>query len=151
AWRSGRAPRIEDYLAQADEDDRSALREELLALEQELGQLGQAGAPSDAGPLPTIAEAPTIAPGMAPTLPLPDAAAAGVHEQATRPPGELVEEPRIRGAGFLPASEMPTGRMPEALDTAVVIGQTTLAQADGISPTLIRYVGDYEIVREIAR
>jgi WD40 repeat protein/tetratricopeptide (TPR) repeat protein/tRNA A-37 threonylcarbamoyl transferase component Bud32 len=36
AWRAGQAPRIEDYLAQADEADRPALLGELVALECEL-------------------------------------------------------------------------------------------------------------------
>jgi hypothetical protein len=86
AWRVGRAPRIEDYLAAAEEADRPALRDELLTLVRELRQSEPTGAGSETLPVSTGAAAPTLAPGMAPTLPLPGAAATAVHEQATRPP-----------------------------------------------------------------
>jgi hypothetical protein len=36
AWRAGRTPRIEDYLAEAEETDRPALGSELAALEKDL-------------------------------------------------------------------------------------------------------------------
>ncbi len=62
-----------------------------------------------------------------------------------------MDQPVIPGTGFLPVSEMPTRRMPIPFDTAMAPGQTTLAQSDAASPARIRYFGDYEIVREIAR
>src|SRR5438270_5728073 len=88
AWRAGRAPRIEADLAAAEEADRPSLRDELLTLVRELRQSEPAGARSEAVPVSTVAEAPALTPGMAPTLPLPEAAAAPVHDQATRPPSQ---------------------------------------------------------------
>jgi hypothetical protein len=104
AWRAGQAPRIEDYLAQAEEVDRPALRDELLTLVRELRQSEPTGAGSEAVPLSTVAEAPTIAPRTVSTLPLSDAASAAVHEQATRAPSGPIDQPGLRGTGFSPGS-----------------------------------------------
>jgi WD40 repeat protein/tetratricopeptide (TPR) repeat protein/tRNA A-37 threonylcarbamoyl transferase component Bud32 len=150
AWRAGRAPRIEDYLAAAEAADRPALRDQLLTLVRELRQAEPTRAGAEAVPVPTVAEVPTLAPRMAPTLPLPDAAAA-VHEQATRPPSGPFDPPLPRGAGSPPGSEMPAGRMPEAQDTAVMPSPATAGQPDGASSTRSRSFGEYEIVREVAR
>jgi predicted Ser/Thr protein kinase len=151
AWRAGQEPRIEDYLARADEVERPALRDELVTLVRELRQSEQTGVRSESVPLATVAEAPTMAPGMAPTLPLPDAASASVSEEATQRLSAPGDPSPIQGMGFTAAFEMPTAMMPESLDTAVVPGPTALAQPDAASPTRIRYFGDYEILRELAR
>jgi WD40 repeat protein len=67
AWRAGHAPRIEDYLADADETDRHALRDELVTLERELRETTQLGAQADTVAYGTAAEAATIAPGASTT------------------------------------------------------------------------------------
>ena len=69
-----------------------------------------------------IAEAPTIAPAAPPTVPLPDAAPASVHEEATvAPRDEVTVDLPATGGRDIPPASH------------------------------IRYFGDYEIVREIAR
>jgi hypothetical protein len=42
AWKAGRQPRVDDYLAAAPESDREELRQALLALELELQGRGEA-------------------------------------------------------------------------------------------------------------
>ncbi len=150
AWRAGRAPRIEDYLAQAQEVDRPALLGELVTLERELRLSEPTGPRSEATRLSTVAEAPSFAPATVPTRPLPEATSASVHEEATQPPSEPIDQ-ASRATVILPVTEMTTARMPEAIDTAVLPGQSTPAQPDAVSPTRIRYFGDYEVLREIAR
>ena len=69
-----------------------------------------------------IAEAPTIAPAAPPTVSLPDAAPASVHEEATLAPGdEVTVDLPATGGGDIPPASH------------------------------IRYFGDYEIIRELAR
>ncbi len=138
-WRDGCEPRIDDYLVAVSDDGRSALRAELEALERELGRSQEPAARPDARPpvasVPhpsTVAEAPTIPPGMTPTSPLPDAAPSSVHEEATVPPGN---PPRT-------AHDEPT---------AALLRQGLPATPRASEPTHIRYFGDYEILREIAR
>ena len=132
--REGRQPRIEDYLVDVPLDGRLALQAELEALERELRPPDQTVARPGTGPCAapepqpatspsSIAEAPTIAPG-----PLPSS----VHDQATVPPGN---PPRS-------AHDEPT---------AALLGQKPSATAGTPEPTRIRYFGDYEIIREIAR
>jgi eukaryotic-like serine/threonine-protein kinase len=129
-WRAGKRPAIDDYLAEIPNKGRPALRAELAALESELRQSDDTMArPQSTGaseaPLPaTVAEAPTMAPGPPPTLPLPGAAPSAVHQQATLPPRD---------------------------DATVDLGSADPAQPETPSPTRVRYFGDYEIVREIAR
>ena len=109
---------------------RPALRAELAALESELRQSDDTMARPECtaapeSPLPsTIAEAPTIAPGPPPTLPLPGAAP---HRSTRRPPCRpAMTPPSTSAQPIQPGPEAP-------------------------SPTRVRYFGDYEIVRELAR
>ena len=89
-------------------------------------------APKPQAPNPaTIDEAATIAPGPPPTSPMRDTSIPAVHEEATVPP-ETAEIPprRAHGRGTRAGS----------------IGHTRRSDR-----TRIRYFGDYEILREIAR
>ncbi|HKI18614.1 MAG TPA: serine/threonine protein kinase, partial [Isosphaeraceae bacterium] len=129
-WRAGKRPPIDDYLADIPNEGRPALRAELAALERDLRQSDDTMARPEnttafEAPLPSmIAEAPTIAPGPPPTLPLPGAAPSAVHEEANLPPRD---------------------------DATVDLGSAYSAQPEAPSPTRVRYFGDYEIVRELAR
>ena len=69
-------------------------------------------------------EAPTIAPGSLPTSPVAGLAVQPIHEEATLPPRD---------------------------EDAINLGRTEPAQAEAGSPSRVRYFGDYEIVRELAR
>jgi serine/threonine protein kinase/WD40 repeat protein len=134
-WREGRQPRIDDYLVDVLDEGRPALRAELSALEGELRKsevtMPRPEAGSDTSPEPqkapppsTLAEATTVAPGTAPVSPLLGAATSDIHDEATLPPrdGATVDHS--------PADS---------------------AQPDGAALVRIRYFGDYEILREIAR
>jgi len=133
-WREGRRPRIEDYLVDVSHEGRLALRSELEAVEHELRQSVEIVARPEAGspippqpPMPppaTVAEAPTIPPGMPPTCPLPGAATTHIPEDVTQPPHDEVTVDQV------PAES---------------------AQLDDAAPVRIRYFGDYELIREIAR
>ena len=142
-WREGRRPRIEDYLVDVSHEGRPALRAELEALERELRPSEETVARPEAGPTTapepqtapspsTVAEAPTIAPGTPPTPSRMDAAPSSVHEEATVPPGN-------------------PPRSPHEEPTAAVLGQDPSAAPGASEPTRIRYFGDYEIIRELAR
>ncbi|MFI5459465.1 MAG: protein kinase [Isosphaerales bacterium] len=142
-WREGRQPRIQDYLIDVSHESRPALRAELEALERELRRSDETVARPESGPRTapepqaapnpaTIAETPTIAPGSLPTTPILGAAPSSVHEEATVPPGN-------------------TPGSPHDQPTALVLEPGVSTAADATSPTRIRYFGDYEIVREIAR
>ncbi len=133
-WRARCEPRIDDYLIDVSEEARPALRAELEALERELRQSEETVARLEAvppaapelqtAPNPSrIAAAPTIPPGPPPS---------SLHEEATVPPSN---PPRT-------AHDQPT---------AAVLGQHPSATGGASEPTRIRYFGDYEIVREIAR
>jgi Protein kinase domain len=143
--REGRQPRIEDYLVDVAVEGRPALRAELEALERELRPSEETAARPEAVPATaadaepqtaphpsTIAEAPTLAPGTPPTSLMPGAAHSHVHEEATVPPTN------------------PPGS-PHDQPTAAVLGQGPSATPGASEPTRIRYFGDYEIVRELAR
>ncbi len=135
--RAGNRLSIDDYLAEVPAEGRSALRGELAALERELRPSEETGVGLEAAPPSTIAEAATIAPGSLPTLPTPGMATPAVHEDATLPPRDdaTVE----LGAG--PAADLATEPM-----------ATGVPAAEGSPPhPRIRYFGDYEIVRELAR
>ncbi len=134
-WREGRQTRVEDYLSDVPDEGCPALRAELIGLERELCPSDETVARPEAGPATAaepktapdpaaIAEAPTIVPGTVPTPPLPGAAPSSVHEDATLPPRD---------------------------DAAVDFGQPGPAQSGATQPTCVRYFGDYEITRELAR
>jgi WD40 repeat protein len=142
-WREARQPSIEDYLVDVSPEGRPALRAELEALERELRPSEATVARPDAGPPTapepqtapnpsTIAEAPTIAPGPSPTAPVLGAAPSLVHEESTIPPSNPPQSPHDQ-------------------PTAAVLGQGPSATPGASEPTRIRYFGDYEITRELAR
>jgi hypothetical protein len=142
-FRDGRQPRAEDYLVEISEEGRPALRSELSALERELrcsdatvarpeASRPAASEPRAASNPFTIAEATTIAPGPPPTTPMQVATPSLVHDVSTELPDDQPRSPR----------EEPT---------ALLLGQTASATLGTSEPTRIRYFGDYEIVREIAR
>jgi len=141
--REGRQPRIDDYLVDVPDHGRPALRSGLSALERELRQSDETVARPEAGlptasepqtaPIPsTIAEAPTVAPGPPPTTPNLGEASSLVHEAATVPPRNPPQSPHDQ-------------------PTAAVLGQNPSAAPGASELSHIRYFGDYEIVREIAR
>ena len=142
-WRQGHQPRIEDYLGDVSDNGRPALRTELEALERDLRRPEETVARPEAGPPAapenrtppnpsTVAEAPTIAPGPPPTSPMTGAPPSSVHEEATVPPSN---PPRT-------AHDEPT---------AALVGQSPSATPGASEPNRIRYFGDYEITRELAR
>jgi len=141
--REGRRPRIEDYLGEVPGEGRPALRAELIALERELSPSDETVARPEAGPPTapepltapspsTIAEAPTIAPGPPPNSPIADTACPAIHEQATLPPNNPPQSPHNQ-------------------PTAAVLGQDPSTTPGASGPTRVRYFGDYEIIRELAR
>jgi WD40 repeat protein len=142
-WREGRQQRIEGYLDDVPDEGRPALRAELGALERELRQPEETVVRPEAGhsaaPEPetapnssTIAEAPTIAPRPSPTSPVLDAAPSSVDELSTLPPS------------YQPGP-------PHDQPTAAMLGQDPSATPGASEPNRIRYFGDYEIIRELAR
>jgi eukaryotic-like serine/threonine-protein kinase len=127
-WQQGRRPRIEDVLAVVPHEGRPALRAELEALERELRQPQETGIHIDAGtspaPDPRTASAPSTIAEAATIAPAPST----VHEEATVPP-----------------------RSPHDQPTTAVLGRDPSATTGSSPPTHIRYFGDYEILRELAR
>jgi predicted Ser/Thr protein kinase len=138
-WRGGKRSAIDDYLADVPQEGRPALRTELAALKSELLQAKEAGAASPA----TIADAPTIAPSPL-TVSTLGGAASSVHEDATVAP--------LAGTGVQPTDDIPTDKMPVPNDGATVDFRPSLVrEPDATAPDRIRYFGDYEIIRELAR
>ena len=130
-----REPRVEDYLDDVPGQARAALRIELEALERELGEASEAVARrAEAGmatspephvtPLAALAESPTIAPPCAPESPARGVAVPSVHDEATVPPGA---------------------------DATVDLGSAPAHQPEAPSVARVRYFGEYEIIRELAR
>jgi WD40 repeat protein len=145
-WRDGQEPRIEDYLDDVPDDVRPALQTELAALERELRhseesipgpRAGSTTHPETAAASPDIAGAPTVAPEAVDTSPHSGITTAAIHEDATLPP-------RRDGAVD------PLGS-PRDLPTAIGPDQTVATASSPSQPTRIRYFGDYEIIRELAR
>ncbi len=133
-WRAGWARGVEEYLDEVAGEARPLLRAELEALSLELGKAAQTAGRGESSPPSTIAEAATIAPGSRKTLPLPGATPPEDREPATLPaPGDVtVDLPRFAHDRSTEAGLEPAGSV-------------------GSEPTRVRYFGDYEIVREIAR
>jgi eukaryotic-like serine/threonine-protein kinase len=122
-WRAGKRPAIEDYLAEVSQEGRAALRTELVTLECELLQAQEAGA----APPATAADAPTVPPSF-PTFAVPG------------------------GTGILPVDDKPAGKMPAPhQDATVDLGPSASTAPEMTVSTQIRYFGDYEITRELAR
>jgi len=122
-WRAGRQPRIEDYVGEVPDQGQPALRAELEALVHELRPSDETVVRPEAGPS-NPDEAPTIAPGPQPKLPIPDTSSPAVHEEATLPPRD---------------------------QATVDLGPSRPAQPGASLPDRVRYFGDYELLREIAR
>jgi eukaryotic-like serine/threonine-protein kinase len=120
-WRAGKSRAIGDFLGEVPEQGRRALEAELVALEDELRQADETMTRPESGP---IAETPTIAPSSPPTAPIPGPAVSSVHEEATVAPRDEVT------ADF---------------------GSSAPAQPDASGSDRVRYFGDYEIRRELAR
>ena len=120
-YRAGKSPVIADYLGEIPEVGRSALRSELIGLEQEMRRSDETSARPDSGP---IADAPTIAPASLPTAPIPGLGNPSVHEEATVAPRD---------------------------QATVDLGSCAPAPPDASEPARVRYFGDYEIESELAR
>jgi serine/threonine-protein kinase len=119
--RKGQQPRIKDYLGDVPDEGRLALRAELEALNRELSPSEETSARAESIP---ASEAPTVAPAVPPTAPIAGMASSAVHEEATVAP----------------------------LDQATVdLGAPGAIQPGASSPDRVRYFGDYELLREIAR
>jgi YD repeat-containing protein len=142
-WRAGNRPPIDAYLADVPAEGRPALRAELEALQRELRQPETAPEPPIPPPSP-VAEAPTLAPGMAPTPLSTGAATVPIHDEATLPPREEATIDHIPDG----SAQSPLGaglRTPEGSPPAAG-PKVSLSE-----PTCVRYFGDYEITRELAR
>jgi WD40 repeat protein len=120
-WRAGSTRSLDDYLTDVPEEARTALRDELTALEHELRQSEETLARTESG---STAEALTVTPAELPTPHTSGPARPSVHEDATVAPNDQA-----------------------TLD----LGPASKAQSLDAAPPRIRYFGDYEIVREIAR
>jgi WD40 repeat protein/serine/threonine protein kinase len=120
-WRAGARPSFDTYLAEVPDEASAALRAELEALERELRSTEETLTRADPG---SPAEAATMAPDDPPTAAIPELARFSAHEDATLAPGD-----------------------PAMLDH----GPGSRGPAEVTSPTRVRYFGDYEIIREIAR
>jgi serine/threonine protein kinase len=130
--RAGGQASVETYLSHVPEEGRDLLRAELEAVDLELCSSGEIGAhpASGAASIPkdnemspaAIAEAPTMAPGTAPTRSFPDVRAAG--SGTSQSPDDDGGSDGIARAPHPPASSFPPS---------------------------IRDFGDYRIIREIAR
>jgi eukaryotic-like serine/threonine-protein kinase len=127
-WRAGLRPAIGDYLGDVAEECWLTLRAELEALEKELLQADETAAGREPG---SIEEAATISPGP-PKTPILGDPHTLVHEEATLPP---TDQPHL-------LHDQPT---------AAVLGQDPPATPGASKPNRIRYFGDYEILRELAR
>jgi eukaryotic-like serine/threonine-protein kinase len=131
-WRSGACRPIDAYLADVLDEGQGMLRAELAALEQELHQAHGTKSSQAAGPVAasatttplTIADEPTIAPDDSPTALVSGMAPVSNHDQSTLASHD---------------------------EATVDLDSSLAARPVAIGPNLIRYFGDYEIIRELAR
>ena len=119
--RAGSTHPIEDYVAEVPEEARSVLRVELTALDHELRQSEETIARGDDGP---ATQALTVAPAESPTQPIAGETTPSHHEEVTIAPGN---------------------------DATLDHGSGMTDPSASYTPNRVRYFGDYEIVREIAR
>jgi serine/threonine-protein kinase len=120
-WRAGERTSIDSYLAQVPEAARQSLRAELQALERELQHSEETVA---RGKPVAAAEDPTMAQAEPPTQPTPGGARLSIQEDATVAPTDQATLNHSPSSG---------------------------AHAPEASLSRVRYFGDYEILREIAR
>ncbi len=126
-WRKGYEAAVQSYLDEVPEQGRAALQTELEALLRDLRAAETAGPDVDGGggsQPATVAEAPTIPPRGPGVVPGPGGATTSVHDEATRPPHE---------------------------DATVDLTPAPSTASATRTPAHIRYFGDYEILRELAR
>jgi WD40 repeat protein len=123
-WRAGVRPAIDEYLAIVPEHARPALRSELETLERELRLSPETRPQSAVVPPSTVAEAATVPPTKSPLSP-------------------------VAGEGGAPTQE--GGAAAPPAQATVDFGSAAQASPGAPEPTRIRYFGDYEIVRELAR
>ena len=126
-WRAGRRALVDDYLGEMPEVGRAALRAEIEALLHELRSregMELDSAADVARPPSTLTEAPTIAPAAPLINHFAEEPSTSVHEEATVPP---------------------TG------DVTVNLESSASLSSGPALPAHIRYFGDYEIIRELAR
>jgi serine/threonine protein kinase/WD40 repeat protein/Flp pilus assembly protein TadD len=121
-WRAGSKTAIDDYLADVPETGRHALRAELESLAQELSRSSVELTATTASS--TAVEAATTAPSSPPTSPIPGLAVASADLEVTAARRD---------------------------QTTADFESSGPIQPDAWPPNRIRYFGDYEIVREIAR
>jgi serine/threonine-protein kinase len=146
-WQAGEGRSIESYLDEVPGPGRPALRAELEALKPELCEQAEDGPTAEdrAGPAPKtgatppseVAEALTIAPATPPESPILGGVATSVHEDATVPP---------RANATIDLTPLPHDML-----TAEALGRAIQPGREPAEPVHVRYFGDYEIVREIAR
>jgi len=145
-WREGRQPRIDDYVSDFTLERQAALRAKLEGLERELRDTQEEGVTAqdrtgctrDTGTTPPfrVTDAPSVALGAPSTVPVANEIRASVHEDATIPPHR---DPTI-------------DLTPVAHDMPTTAHSPTAHAEPGVSePVRVRYFGDYEIIREIAR
>ena len=121
-WKAGARRRIEDYVEEiAPEALRRAPVPSSRTYCMSCADSEETVAEPGSG---TPAEASTIAPMAPPTSAIPGMAAPGIHEDATVAPNDEV---------------------------TIDHGSPSPVQGEGSAPARIRYFGDYEILREIAR
>ena len=119
--RAGKSPVIADYLGEIPEVGRSALRSELIGLEQELRRSDETSARPDAG---LIADAPTLAPASPPAAPIPGLGNPSVPEEATVAPRD---------------------------QATVDLGSCAPAPPDASAPARVRSFGDYYGGKEVGQ
>ena len=135
-WRDGKRPAIDDYLGEVPEEARPALRAELADLERELLQPEEAQGDSARDDC-RRADYPNGRPRPRPSW-------ARRHPRSMR-------MPPWRRRVVLASSPWPPLCPCRATRPLSDVGPSLAGQPDATAPNRIRYFGDYEIIREIAR